>query len=237
MFWLPSTIIIAAFAMCAGTAPVRAAARFDASSAACSQSGPLPANCGNIVFDGDSISAGAGSSGGQGLDKQFMQELHVRARVANVAVGGRPVSDCLRAYGSLVMPLFAPTARFNLIVFHAGDNDIAQGRDAAETYEAFARYVADAHAQGWKIIVSTELQRLKFPPAKQAALTEYNERLLANAAGTDAVVNLDSDPRMTDPAARGDPALFTGDGVHPSNGGYAILARMLAAAGPRLLPR
>src|ERR1700733_10692852 len=116
-------LVIAMLAICAGTVSVRAVPRFDASSAACGQNGPLPANCGNIVFDGDSISAGAGSTGGRGLDKELMQDLRVRARVTNVSVGGRPVSVCLKTFPGLVTPQFVPTARFNLIVFHAGDND------------------------------------------------------------------------------------------------------------------
>lgn len=232
-----SSIVIAILAICTGIAPVRAVTRFDASSAACGQSGPLPANCGNIVFDGDSISAGAGSTGGQGLDKQFMQQLHVLARVANVAVGGRPVSVCLRAFPGNLTPQFVPTARFNLIVFHAGDNDIDQGSDAAQTYAAFTQYVAAAHAQGWKIIVSTEMERPKFPPDKQAALSDYDKRLLANSAGADVVVDFRTDRRLGDLASRSDPTLFSGDGLHPSNGGYAIMASMLVAAARPLLPR
>jgi lysophospholipase L1-like esterase len=229
-------VMITILAMCAGTATAHPA-RINASSAACGQLGPLPANCGNIVFDGDSISVGVGATEGRRLDNQFMRELHVLARLTNVAAGGRPVSDCLRLFAADVAPLSVPGARFNLIVFHAGDNDIAQGRDAPQTYDAFTRYVAEAHAQGWKVIVSTELQRLNFPSVMQSRLTDYNRRLVANSAGADAVVNLASDPRMTDPAARNDPALFMPDRLHPRDGGYAIMAHMLAAAARRVLPQ
>ena len=39
-----------------------------------------------------------------------------------------------------------------------------------------------------------------------------------------------NDPRMTVPTARADPAVFAPDQVHPSDGGYAILAQMLLDA-------
>ena len=232
---LLSHIAITGLVLCAIAAPAHAK-RFNASSPECGQSGKLPTSCGNIVFDGDSISAGVGATDGLSPDVQFMQDLHVLARVANVAAGGEPVSDCLRLFNNNVTPQFVPGARFNLIVFHAGDNDINQGRSAAQTYEAFTQYVAAAHAQGWKVLVSTEMQRLAFPPDKKAALDDYNRQLLANHAHADAVVNLATERRLTDPAAHSDPTLFIADKMHPTNAGYAILEHMQAAAALRLLP-
>src|SRR6185312_11482763 len=108
--------------------------------------------------------------------------------------------------------------------------------DADQTYATFACYVADAHAQGWKVVVSTEFPRPDFSPDKQAALLEYNRQVRMNAAGADAVVDFAADPRMGDPAARDDPARFTRDRVHPSDGGYTILGQLLAAGAQRLLP-
>ncbi|MEA2792562.1 MAG: hypothetical protein QOG73_4968, partial [Acetobacteraceae bacterium] len=37
-----------------------------------------------------------------------------------------------------------------------------------------------------------------------------------------------------EPSYRTDPALFTEDGVHPSDGGYSVLARLLAPAVKRV---
>ena len=215
----------------------RAASRNDVSTAQCKMPGPVPAGCVVIVFDGDSISAGIGAAPTDGLDAQFVRDLRVPARVYNVAVGGRPVFECLRLFGTTVAPLHDPAAPANLIVFHAGDNDIAQGKSADETYRAFTEYVAAAHAQGWKIVVSTELRRFAFSAERQAALEAYNQRLRANAAGADAVVDLDRDPRLAQPIERDDPALFTKDRVHPSAGGYAVIAELVAAAAKPLLPR
>ncbi len=191
----------------------------------------------NLLFDGDSISAGLGASPGQGLDTRVGAALGDRVRLHNVAVSGRPVSTGLRLYPELVAPLFMPDSRCNVIVFHAGDNDILQGRTAAQTYAALTAYVAAAHRQGWKIVTSTELLRPDFSPGQEAELRSYNRLLRANGAGADAVVNFSSDPRMVELDRRKDPRLFSPDGIHPSDGGYAVLAGMLTPAVKRVVER
>jgi lysophospholipase L1-like esterase len=195
------------------------------------------ADCVNLVFDGDSISAGAGSTQGHGLDAQVAETVGSNVRSNNVAVGGRPVSDCLRLYPKLVAPLFSPASHHNVIVFHAGDNDIAQGRDAAQTYAAFTAYVSMAHQQGWKIVVSTELRSPHFPPSQEAQLEQYNDSLRQNRAGADAVVDFDTDARLTTMSNRFDPSMFKPDGLHPTDAGYAILTQMLAPAVRRVAGR
>lgn len=189
----------------------------------------------NLVFDGDSISAGWGARE-QRLDERVAALLGGDVALHNVAAGGRPVHECLRLYDSLVAPLFVRSAACNVIAFHAGDNDINQGRDAEETYAVFRQYVARAHAQGWKLAVSTELPVPDFPPAKAEHLGAYNAMLLRNEAGADAVVDFTRDPRMTQPSYRRDPAWFA-DKVHPSDQGYAVLAALLAPAVRRLIDR
>jgi lysophospholipase L1-like esterase len=184
----------------------------------------------NLVFDGDSISAGWGAAPGHGLDAHVVSAFGDAAQVHNVAVGGRPVSECLTLYPQLLPPLFAASARANVIVFHAGDNDIAQGRNASQTYAAFTAYVAAAHAQKWKVVVSTEMRRPDFHLAQAAQLNAYNLLLQRNTAHADAVVNFDADARIADLSHRKDLALFSPDGIHPSDGGYAILAAMLVPA-------
>lgn len=191
-------------------------------------SGCESAQCVNLALDGDSISAGAGASQGQGLDRRLATAIGGEVRLFNVAVGGRPVHMCLSLYNQLLAPLFDASIRNNVISFHAGDNDIAGGRSADQTYDAFTAYVAEAHKQGWKVVVTTELKRPDFPPSLEQRLEDYNSLLVRNRAGADAVINLDTDPRFGDLAQRKNPALFTKDGVHPSDGGYAIMAAMLA---------
>lgn len=193
--------------------------------------------CVNLVFDGDSISAGWGSTGGQGLQAQVAAGMGGNLEVHNVAVGGRPVFKCLELYPQLVAPLYNSATTRNVIVFHAGDNDINARRDAKQTYAALTAYVAAAHRQGWKVVVSTELRRPDFPPAKEQELEDYNKLLIQNAAGADAVVDLDRDTTLSDFAYRADPSFFSKDRIHPSNGGYGRIAALLTPAVRRVADR
>jgi lysophospholipase L1-like esterase len=195
------------------------------------------AACVNMVLDGDSISFGAGASPGNRLDPRLVAALGSEIRSHNVAAGGRPVFECLRLYPQLVAPLFDSTTPRNVIVFHAGDNDISLRHDASQTYVAFTAYVAAAHQQGWKVVVSTELRRRDFRPSEETELLKYNDMLRQNKAGADAVVDFDADQRMTDMSFRNDPAVFSHDGIHPSDSGYAVLANMLAPAVKRVTGR
>lgn len=206
--------------------------RSDGAASACTS-----ATCVNLVFDGDSISAGWGASPGHGLQALIPAALGPDVQTHDVAVGGRPVIVCLQLYPRLVAPLFEPSTPHNVIVFHAGDNDIVHGLDAPQIYAAFTAYVVAAHTQGWKIVVSTELRRPDFRQPQETELLEYNNMLLQNKAGADAVVNFDADPRMANMTYRLDPALFTPDRIHTSDGGYAVLAAMLVPAVRRVAGR
>jgi lysophospholipase L1-like esterase len=234
MKWYLTCSTLAALVLVgAGQPPERP--RTGASSPECREHRTLPQPCNVIVFDGDSISAGARATPGNGLDIQFMHALGSPARLYNIAVAGRGVVDCLTRFDQGVVPLKDPQARLNLIVFHAGGNDIAKRQSAAQTYQAFTSYVALAHAEGWKVVVSAELPRLNFLPAQRAELEAYNRDLLENKAGADVVVDVNADRRFGDLNDREGSPVFSFDKIHPNDAGYAILGQRLAAAVQPLL--
>ena len=181
----------------------------------------------NIVFDGDSVMRGVGSTEGHSMDDQVNTLLSVPARLNNVSGAGRPVLNCLQYYKQRIAPLLDPTSRYNLIIFQAGAADISQGRDARHTYAAFNDYVAAAHNHGWRVVVATLLQRFDLTPKQQAQIEAYNMLLRGNRAAADAVVDFDKDPRLTAPEARRNRELFNDDGINPNDAGYAVLAAML----------
>ena len=180
-----------------------------------------------LVFDGDSVSQGFGVADGDRPSDQIARLIAEPVRIVNVAVSGRPVSVSLAEFGRSVAPHHDPEARRNVIAFHGGDNDIAAGDDAVRAYDSLCRYVAAAHAQGWKVVVSTELGRPDWDAAMQAELAEYRRLELANRAGADAVIDYASAPGMSDGADRERSGLFGPDRIHPSARGYGLLAEML----------
>ncbi len=161
----------------------------------------------------------AGSPGRTGLS-------HLAEDGSRELVGPPELGD----FPSRVAPHHDPAAPFNIVLFHGGDNDIAAGRTAGQAADSLGRYVALAHAQGWTVIVSTELGRPDWSPSAQAALAEYNVLELRNAAGADLVIDYANASGMADPDARASGGLYNADGVHPSAAGYAVLADLLRQA-------
>ena len=180
-----------------------------------------------LLFDGDSVSQGFGVDPSQSPSAQIAPLLEGPVRILNVAVPGRPVSISVAEFPGSVAPHFDAAAADNVIAFHGGDNDIAEGRTAAEAYASLGRYIDLAHAQGWRVIVSTELGRPDFGAAGQAELAEYNRLELGNRAGADAVIDLASVPGLADLADRGRSGLYGPDHIHPSAAGYGRLAHLL----------
>ncbi len=185
---------------------------------------------GVLVFDGDSVSRGYGVVEAQTPAARLAQLMDVPVRIVMAAESGKPVSASLADFPSRVAPHHDPAAPFNIVLFHGGDNDIAAGRTAGQAADSLGRYVALAHAQGWTVIVSTELGRPDWSPSAQAALAEYNVLELRNAAGADLVIDYANASGMADPDARASGGLYNADGVHPGAAGYAVLADLLRQA-------
>ncbi len=183
-----------------------------------------PSRSGPLVFDGDSIACGSGAPPGMTLADQVARDLGFRGPLRVVAAPGSPVSERERLFPTLVAPLFDAGARDNVIVFHAGDNDIAMGAEADETYRCLTHYVGRARRQGWIVVLSTELPRFDFTPVQQRELLRFNAMMLDNAAGADGVIDFAADPIMGGIENRADPRYYIADGIHPTGGGYAILA-------------
>lgn len=186
-----------------------------------------------LVFDGDSIAIGVGAPPGRTLAEQVVPLLPPGVASHVVGAGGRPVKDCLARFDTDVRPLFDARAAHNVIFFHAGDNDVTQGSSGQQAYAALTAYVERAHRQGWKVAVSTEMQRFDLPQAMRAEIDAFNALVLANGAGADGVADFGGDATMGGVANRRDPMYYTMDGVHPADAGYAILAGLAARA---LLP-
>ncbi|HMK89334.1 MAG TPA: GDSL-type esterase/lipase family protein [Methylocystis sp.] len=191
-------------------------------------------NAMNLVFDGDSIAVGLGAPPGHGLAEQTVACLGLAVSPRVVGRSGSPISERLSLYDLNIAPLVKKGAH-NVIVFHAGDNDIALGSTSPAAYAALVDYVRRAHAQGWKIVVSTELQRFDFPEERRAELGALNELIRTNAAGADVVSDYAADPILGGPQNRKNPIYYAPDGIHPVANGYAILARMTASAVARAL--
>lgn len=136
------------------------------------------------MADGDSITAGTG------VTTPWTQLISPQTYVIhNVAVPAETLATMLANYPTVVAPFFKAGHK-NLIVLWAGTNDIEKGTTPAAVYASLTSYVAQAHATGFKIIVTTMLSRGipgvgNFDPQKNA----YNSLIQANTAGADGIAS------------------------------------------------
>ncbi|HRI81764.1 MAG TPA: GDSL-type esterase/lipase family protein [Opitutaceae bacterium] len=145
----------------------------------------------------------------------------------NHGFGGCEISDCMHFCPQLVLP-FRPRR----VLFCAGDNDLGNGKPAAqvtEDYCTFCQMIWRELPQARVLFVS-----IKPSPARWSLLplqTQVNEHIRAWEKTEPRTGFIDIRPVMLDSAGRPRPELYAEDGLHLSPAGYAAWAEVLR---PRL---
>ncbi|RPJ36412.1 MAG: hypothetical protein EHM35_08155 [Planctomycetaceae bacterium] len=146
--------------------------------------------------------------------------------VVNRGFGGSHISDVLHFADRLVFPY-----RPRVIVFYAGDNDIAAGKSAQRVFEDYRKFVGIAHAKLpeariiFLSIKPSESRWSLWPEMKKAnelvqGLSGKDGRLFFADLATP-LLGADGRPRNE---------LLLGDKLHLSPAGYAVWAQALAPA-------
>lgn len=208
-----------------------------------------------MVFDGNSLVFGVGSTGGQNLPVQqaALAPISGALTITNTAVSGQTIND-MRARGdSVVDPVFAAAgSKSKVLALWEGTNSISNTpvRTGLEAIADMTAYIAERRAAiaGLKIVLLTTIPRYFMNGTTiqngNAQLLVYNNYILANYRdmGADAVVDVRTNPVFVYPAgATTMPSYMTpysSDGhTHLNNAGYALVAAMVAAALRRLPKR
>lgn len=171
------------------------------------------------MADGDSETAGQGFT-------PFPNFLNLPGwTINNVAVSGARLSTELPLAPTRVDPLYNSSALNNICIIWMGTNDIGSGHAPSDVYNLLIQYVQQRHAVGWKVITATMLSRVNVDTQKDA----YNQLILSNSAGADAVVNFTNTVLGCD-GCFADPNWFQSDGIHPIQAGANIEIPLFQAA-------
>lgn len=172
-----------------------------------------------IVYAGDSITWGAAASDPQKSSRPSLMssQLGTRAYVVNKGVNGWKIIDVATTIGD-VTELYRKNGR-NIIIVHAGSNDLAQGALADNLLSVVKDYTTTLVGKGWHVAVGTILSRdLTAEQERQRQL--YNKMLLGPALRRAGVVVIDY------AAAQASGKIPLADGVHPGDAGYATMNRL-----------
>jgi lysophospholipase L1-like esterase len=203
-----------------------------------------------IVFDGNSITEGAGSGAGAAnisaqVSAQLIAQKIFGVSVVNLGVGGQTCAQMIDDGSSQVAPL-REAGRDCIIVANEGGNDIYFGATAAQAFQNIRDYCLLRKSEGFYVLVwSCPNRNNGFssnpsgdPSAYQAALLDFNNKLAAGwkefADGfMDTRKHFPYIPEANFPGAGG---FWFPDCVHPSATGNAIIAAKLIEH-LKLIPR
>jgi lysophospholipase L1-like esterase len=155
----------------------------------------------NVVFDGDSITAGLDESEGffDVRYKSWPAELHSligdhTLRFSNLAIASKTLANLETEAAAKVDTVYSASlfGTNNILVLFAGTNDINAGASGATAISRLTTYFNNRRTAGWnKIVLCTSIPRENFNSTQNADLATYNAFIKANTLGADAVVALD----------------------------------------------
>lgn len=136
----------------------------------------------------------------------------------NHGFGGAEINDCIRYAPRMVL-----TIRPRVVVFYAGDNDIAGGKSARQVHADFLRFVGDVRAvlptvRIVFIAIKPSLARWKFADK----MREANARIAHSCEQEESLVFVDAWEPMLGDDDRPSTRWFLEDGLHLNEKGYQL---------------
>ncbi|HEX3448402.1 MAG TPA: GDSL-type esterase/lipase family protein [Isosphaeraceae bacterium] len=197
---------------------------------------------GNIVFAGDSLTAGIGAAPQMSYPAQCLTILDRGWTGHNSGVSGQTGRQIIEDYDAQIGRHCDRSKPLNVLVLWEATDDLASGAPPEEVAENLARICARARATGFdRVILLTSTPRSNFPGTSAIPGTPeqqrrtYNRRrdavdarLMALYPTVDAVVPLHSDGQIGVDGAELNPVYFAGDRVHMNDRGYFVVAALVA---------
>ena len=152
--------------------------------------------------------------------------------VLNRGFGGSQIADVAAFSHRIIIP-YEPS----LIVFYAGDNDVAAGHTAEQVLDDFKEFVVTVRRK----LPNTPIAFISIKPSparwKYIDTIKGANRLVSEYAGSDKrLIYVDVFSRMLDAAGKPREELFVADQLHMNAKGYVIWTDVLKAHLPSLRP-
>lgn len=190
---------------------------------------------GIVVFDGNSLTVGDGSTGGADYPAQVMIYLNPYGAYTkyNYGVGGQKTTDMAADAAAQIDILYSAGNAQNILVAWEVTNDLFFGASAATAYANIVSYCQARQAVGFQVVVLTVLPRSNVgtPGSFEADRQTVNTSIRANwSTFADALADVAADTRIGDSGDEINVAYYDGSLVHLGNEGYGVVADITAAA-------
>jgi lysophospholipase L1-like esterase len=183
---------------------------------------------GNVVALGNSITAGAGLSGGQDYPSQLRTSLGSTWQVFNSGHSGETTPQLSANFASYVQSHYTAVATRNILVVNEVGNDLIGGASEATALANMRALIAQGRAAGWRVYFATTTPRTvpNFTAGQQTAASNINAFFRNNASERDGLIDWAANANLSDPAN----LTYYQDGVHPTAAGAVILASLVFSA-------
>lgn len=196
---------------------------------------PAPPPTGLIVFDGNSITSGTGTTGGNDYPAQLVSMISGTTLTAhNFGVPGQTTTAMISDAAAQIDVLrTGPYAAFYLVAWEI-TNQIVSGSTGAAAAALMQTYVDARIAAGWDVLIPLCMDRTDFTAGQRSAAATANAALVglygyASSGGRCISISA-GDSRFTTAVIGGGATDVWADGIHPTNFGANIIAAIIADA-------
>jgi lysophospholipase L1-like esterase len=187
----------------------------------------------NFVCDGNSLTEGYGSTGGNTYPKQlydiFMYDNSINISYTSFGVSGQTLTQMEEDASTQIDPLLS--TNYKVLIAWGGVNDF--GLEPATTketiYERYVIYCTNRKTAGWKVYALTMLPQSSYARVGfNAERLWFNNQVKTNLSTIiDGIIDVAGDTRIGDSGDELDVTYYTSDKIHLNNTGYGIIASLV----------
>ena len=185
----------------------------------------------NLVFEGDSLtSSGSSAFSGPAFVSYTINSLSGATKAWDVAAHGQNIVQAAADAATQVDPLYDTSISKNVLCVWLGTNAMyGHSGSAATAFADLKAYCLARRAVGFKVVVVTCLPRstdVNFETDRQA----FNASIRADTSFYDALADAGGDATVGAPGAQNNTTYYTGDKIHMTSAGYAVVAGLAVTA-------
>lgn len=190
----------------------------------------------NLICDGNSLTAGTGSSDSEttawppvcfaGLIASQASHPNAYWSVKNVGVAGHTTLQRISAFAVSVHLQFNSAFARNIVSFFEVRNDVVNnGATLEQAITNVQAYVTQARQNGWEVLLITPTPTTQTSNNQNTIINDFNAWLRLHPEWSDIpIVDAAADPSLSDPANL---TFYNVDGLHLTDAGYAVLAGLV----------
>ncbi len=187
-----------------------------------------------ILFEGDSITAGSGLTG---ADLNYPRQLYGLAgetngwQFINNSISGSTITSMSTRTAGEDSTYYNPAFSKNVLMVLIGRNDVTTADNSATVYSNLVTYVQGRVAAGWEVWVGTPIAT---GSSLQPTIDALNAKIRGTTgngivadAGASKIIDFAANTNFDQTSDSGS-ANYQGDATHPSHAGASIMASIVA---------